>query len=420
VLSAALLALPEGTLAGIMPGLAVLVQPVPIAPVLHLAAQIALRVGIKALLAILTVTLVRPVNIRLLVPVAAPTARLVILTQALQWLRAHLVRQAVIVLAPLLAMLFLPDTTKVVRAATTISFAPVALTALVAPELLFHALLAHLVQQDLAELPLVLVVHILLPVVLALLVLLDIILALVLLHAQYVARVAIPIERADQLRVSLALLVIIALVALPRLQLIPPEVLVPLAQALSALALPELMRLPEVQFACLLLLATFLWQDLVHIQLVVLELMLVQVLQYAVLVPRVRIRTLLAHLPHAFQHLQAAILRPVHHRAQVVLLAVFLPLDPVHALLVLLVLSPPVLEHRMFVLQSLLAIFQPVLPAAIQHALLDILLLLVLLHAMFVESARMQMRPVQLLHAPSVPLVDMVAKSAPLPVLSAP
>ena len=73
-----------------------------------------------------------------------------------------------------------------------------------------RALLTDLVHQDLANPPLALLVHILLPVVFALLVPLGIIQVLVPLHAQYAVRVRIPIEQAEQLRVSLALLVPIA------------------------------------------------------------------------------------------------------------------------------------------------------------------------------------------------------------------
>lgn len=219
---------------------------------------------------------------------------------------------------------------------------------------------------------------------------------------------------------TLALLVTIAPVVLLRLQLIPLEVLVLQAQPLLALVLPERMRLPEVANACLLLLAAFLSQGLVHPHLVVLELMLVQELQHALLVPQVRIQTAQVHLPRASQHLQADIHQQAHHRAPLVLLAVFPLLDLVHALVVLLELTPMVLEQRMLVLQSLLGIFQPVLGAATQHVLPDILLLLVLLHAIFVESVRMQAVPLQLPHALSVPLVNMVTKSASPSVLSAP
>lgn len=193
VLPLALLVHLDVTPVEVMRHLALLVQLVLTVPVLQLAVLIALRVGIKALLARLPVMLVVRADIQVLVPAAAPTAPLVTSAQALLRLRVQLVRQAATVLVPLLAIVFLPVTTKVAPVKAPTTFAPLALTALVAPQILLRALLAVLVQQDLAKPPLVLLVDILLPVVLALLVPLGIIQVLVLLHAQYVVRVGFPI-----------------------------------------------------------------------------------------------------------------------------------------------------------------------------------------------------------------------------------
>ena len=116
-----------------------------------------------------------------------------------------------------------------------------------------------------------------------------------------------------------------------------------LAPALTLFAQPVRMRLSEVvPCACLLLPAPFQWRRPAHIQVAALELMLLaQALQHVVFAARVRIPTVLALLPRALQHLQAATPRPVRLRVRLAPSVAIPPLDLIHALLALLVLTLP-------------------------------------------------------------------------------